>query len=273
MTAVRLDGVPVRLFDAWEQHSDALMREYAIGATGEGHPYSLGDVARARNARIAVGSLVRAAAHQEDGTLSAVDVTFTPAAADVEPGDFSMLQAVLDDANIRSRSGEFLTMPSLPEVVALRDWVCEEVVGQSSGREPRPWNGAIAGTSDAPLAVWSGVAELPNEEPWLVGDDHNRIVAASDAALRLLRWEAHDIVGQRILAVIPPRFREAHVAGFTHATVTGEHRLLGQPLDVHAWTHDGHEVPVTLTLEHMRAEQGRSVYVARLSAAMADDAT
>lgn len=265
MTAVRLDGVPVRLVEAWEQHSDALLREYAIGATGEGHPYSLHDVAGARNARIAFGNAVRAAALEQTPAAPAVDIVFDPASAELEPGDFSMLQAVLEDANTLAQNGEFLTMPSLPELVALRNWLCEEVVGQTSGREPRRWTGESGGTPDATLAVWPGVDDLPHDVPWLVGDDHNRIVAASDAAVRLLRWEGQDIVGQRVLVVIPPRLREAHVAGFTYAAVTGEHRLLGTPLHLEAWTHDGREVPITLTLERHRAERGRSVYVAWLA--------
>lgn len=262
MVTVAIIGAPLRLLHAWEEHSDALLREYALGWTGAGHPYSLGDLARARNARIALVDHIRHAPGSST-SQSTVDVEVTLPAS-VEPGDFSMLQAVAEHANTLARRGELLTLPSLPEIVALRNWVCEEVVGQAGGRAPLPWNPNEVATSDVPLASWAGIESLPSDRAWLVGDDHNRIVAASPPALALLRWGGHDIVGQRILVVIPPRFREAHVAGFTHATVTGSHRLLGQDLEVDAWTHDGDEVAVTLTLERHTAAGGRSVYVAWL---------
>lgn len=262
MTSVVLSDVPVRLFRAWEEHSDALLREYVLGAAGDGYAYSLGDVARARAARNAVGELIQQACASA-GKPSAVDLRFT-LPTPLTPGDFSMLQAVLDDAIKLARAGEFLTLPSLPELVALRNWVCEEVVAQASGGDPTAWSGASVTAPESPLAQWPGIAELPPTESWLVGDDHNRLIAVSDPAAELLGWDADDLVGQRILAVIPPSLREAHVAGFTHAMVTGEHTLLGHALEVHACTYDGREIPVTLTLHRHSALAGRSVYVATL---------
>ena len=263
MTAVVLAGVPVRLFQAWEEHSDALLREYVLTAAGPDQPYSLHDVARARNARMVVAEQVASGQASQEPAVDVV-VSLPPA---VTAGDFSLLQAVLEDAIAWSLRGEFLTLPSLPELVALRNWVCEQVVSQAAGAGPSPWDGSRVGTApDLPLLQWEGVASLPADRAWLVGDDRNRIIAASASARSLLRWDGHDIVGQRIISVIPPQLREAHVAAFTLATLSGEYRLLGQPLSLNAWTHDGDEVPITLTLER-HSTRGQTVYVAWLDAA------
>lgn len=263
MTSVVLNRVPVRLFLAWEEHSDALLREYVLGLAGDSHPYSVSDIARARAARNIVGELVREAEGASTGTRFAVDLRFTLSGG-VAPGDFSLLQAALEDANRQSRNGGFLTLPSLPEIVAVRNWVCQEVVAQASGREPTAWTGATADTPEAPLAEWPGIADLPSDAGWIVGDDHNLIIAASPPAAALLGWDPQELVGQRVIAVIPPAFREAHVAAFTHATLTGNHRLLGAALTMQAWTVGGEELPVTVTLQRHSALRGRVVYVAWL---------
>lgn len=265
VSAVVLKGVPVRLFQAWEEHSDALLREYVLTAAGPEQPYSTADVARAREARMAVARHVaRNSAGAEPA--STVDVTLK-LAPPVSATAFSMLQAVLEDAMAWAMRGEFLTLPSLPEVVALRNWVCEEIINQVAGARPAPWSGVtVDPSSDLPVPVWEGVADLPADRNWLVGDDHNRIIAASPGALRLLHWDEHELIGQRIIAVIPPALREAHVAAFTLATLSGEYRLLGKPLQLNAWTHDGQETPITLRLERY-TDGGKTAYVAWLDSA------
>ncbi len=253
--------LPVRLFFAWEEYSDALLREYVLMAESAGRPFGLNDVARARTARLTVSEQLRAAIGEDAGS---VDFAAT-LEGDVSESDFAVLQAVLDDATHLAACGELLTLPLLPELVALRNWVCEEVVAQAAGQPPTPWRdpGPTA-APDAPLAEWAGADALPVGQSWLVGDDHNRIIGASASALELLGWERDALIGQRILVVIPPELREGHIAGFTRAAALGEYRLLGQPLAVSAWTRDGRPVPVTLTLERHSARRGRTVFVAHL---------
>ena len=262
-TWVQLLGVPPVLFGAWEQYADALLREYVLAAIDG--PYGMRDVAKARQAQQAVSSAICAAdtAALDAARVLDVDVVLP---SNVVPQDFSLLQAILDHGNTLSRAGEFLTMPVLPELGALRNWMCDEAVSQAAGSAPKPWrfDPAIL-LDDTPIARWPGLADLPPDAPWLVGDDHNRVIDASGPALELLDWPREELVGQRIIAVIPPALRNAHVAAFANATVNGEHRRLGQPLQLDAWTHGGCIVPITLTLEHHTAAGGRSVYVGWLS--------
>lgn len=256
-----LKGVPLLLFRAWELHADNLLREYILAA-GPDYPYSSYDVTTAKQALDAVAAAVAAAA-AADPAAESVDVKVRP--PDGSPrGSFSTLQAILDHGNELARSGEFLTMPPLPEIVALRNWICEEVIEQAAGRAPITWFLAAAAGTDMPPAEWDGVPGLPTDRAWLVGDDHNRIIAASPMASEMLGWAENDLVGQRILAVIPPALRERHVAGFARATLTNHYTLLGKGLEVSAWTRSGTAEPITLTLEKHAATAGRTVFVAWL---------
>ena len=262
--SMRLLGVPPVLFGAWEQYADSLLREYVLAEVA-GLPYGMRDVARARHAQQAVASAVYAADTPSVDADRVLDLDVILPTG-VVPQDFSLLQGILDHGNALSRAGEFLTMPVLPELAALRNWLCDEAVSQAAGGVPTRWGSDRAVLlDDTPIAQWPGLADLPPDASWLVGDDHNRIIEASHPALSLLEWPRNELVGQRIIAVIPPALRNAHVAAFTNATVNGDHRLLDQPLQLDAWTHGGRTVPITLTLQHHTAAAGRSVYVGWLS--------
>lgn len=266
--AVELRRFPVELFLASEEQWGALLREYILRSMGAAEqPYDADEVGRANDALSEVGAALAAALGEEAAgppPYPALDLTLD--LVNATTGDFGMLQGILDDALRLARSGELLTLPSLPEVVSLRDWICEQVVEQTAGAESSAWRFSIGndGPWSAPAAQWDGIAALAQDTSWLVGDDHNRIVAASTAALDLLGWDEQELVGQRILAVIPPEWRERHVAGFTRSVVTGDDRLLHTPLPLAALTRSGEEVDITLTLSRHRARRGRTVYLARL---------
>lgn len=264
---VQLRRFPVELFLASEEQWGALLREYMLRSLGAAEqPYDAGEVGRANDALSEVGAALAEALGEDASTPPYPALDLTVDLVNATTGDFGMLQGILDDALRLARSGELLTLPSLPEVVSLRDWICEQVVEQTAGAESSAWRFSIGndGPWSAPAAQWEGVAALAQNTSWLVGDDHNRIVAASTAALDLLGWDEQELVGQRILAVIPPEWRERHVAGFTRSVVTGDDRLLHTPLPLAALTRSGEEVDITLTLSRHRARRGRTVYLARL---------
>jgi len=263
-TAVLLRDFPVALFDAGRVPWSDVLRDYLLrGIGGAEQPYDVDDLARSVRAL----DLVRVAA--TDAAEESPDVDRLDLVVPAEPGmagDFAVLQGALDHARSLALAGATLTPPMLPELVELRDWICEEVMAQTAGAAPQPWRF----TDRTDLHVegdeleWDRAILPPPDVSWIVGDDHNRIVAASPAALALLGWNSGELVGQRLLAVIPDRLREQHVAGFTRGVVNGEHRLLGVPLELPALTRDGREVPVTLTLQRHPARSGRAVFLARL---------
>ena len=254
---VVLESFPLRLFAAADEQWEAMLREYALrGLGGALQAYDNGEVTRAANALSVVGAAADAVDTGADrGTLH-LDV---PA-----PADFALLQGILDDALSLAVSGELLVFPSLPEVVTFRNWMCEQVLGQAAGAPSSPWQFV---PTDQPaqemVAGWDGADALPADTAWLLGDEHNRIVGASPAALAMLGWTAEDLIGQRLLAVVPPHLRERHVAAFTRSVISGG-TVRDEPMAVPALARDGREVPVVLTLSWHAARRGTRVYLARL---------
>lgn len=258
---VRLVAFPRRLFAAADEQWEGLLREYTLrGMGGSVQTYRADEVGQASDAL------------REVADAAAAPMSLLAPHLELEvshPGAFTVLQAILDDCRRLTVTGELLMLPSLPEVVALRDWICGEVIEQAAGADPRAWR--LHATTDPGYetgpAQWDPALAPPPQTAWLVGDDRNRIVAASAGALRLLGWDEQGLVGQRLLTVIPHHLREAHIAGFTRSVVSGDGSLLGRPLALPALTSDGREVPVTLTLTRHPARGGRHVYLALLDPA------
>lgn len=256
--AVRLVGLPVGMFEAAAEQWEGMLREYTLrGMGGEQQPYSATEITQAGSALgIVTEAVLRADPSEPDITIRLGDHT---------AGDLSLLQGILDDARHLALTGELLVLPSLPEIVALRDWICGETSEQVAGADPTPWWLEIRDDpADTAAPEWDESLVPPADTAWLVGDDRNRIVAASPAALRLLGWTDDDLVGQRLLVVIPHSLREAHIAGFTRSVVSGRGDLLGRPLSLPALGRDGTEIPVLLTLTRHSARAGRHVYLAQL---------
>lgn len=200
------------------------------------------------------------------GALS-VEVTVT----DTLASGLVALQEALDDADRLATSGELLLRLALPEVVALRDWCCNQVVAQAGGGPSVPWREDLLATAEiaARQAVafpqWDDTAVREALHPVIAADDRNRIIAVSPAAEELLGWPDGDLLGRRVVTVVPPRLREAHIAGFTRHLVTGEAHALGVDLRLPVLHADGHEMLCDLVLERAPASAGRMVYLARIA--------
>jgi len=98
--------------------------------------------------------------------------------------------------------------------------------------------------------------------PVVAADDSNRIVAVSPAMADLLGWAVDDLVGRRVVTLIPPRLREAHVAGFSRHLSTGEAHLLWIPLELPVLRADGTEIRCAVLIEQAAAEPGRRLHLA-----------
>ena len=263
---LRLLSVPVSLYAAAEAQWKGLLREYVLRGFGDFHQtYGVDEVARAGHAldvlTAAVEGIGRSAWTVSAGQHLDVEVHSSTVAAE----DFGLLQGVLDDAIRLSHAGELLVLAPLPEVVALRNWFCNQAMEQSAGAPAAPWQLRGEGPEHPPTRVtWDASIEPSHQTAWLIGDDHNRIVAASPPALELLGWPEDQLVGQRLLTVIPPAYREAHLAAFTRSVVEDVGRILGKPIQLRALRADGSQVPITLTLTRHGASVGRTVFLGRL---------
>ncbi len=85
----------------------------------------------------------------------------------------------------------------------------------------------------------------------------------SPAALAFLGFrDESDLVGRRIITIIPRRFHQAHIAGTTLHMTNGRSPLLGIHVTVPVVRADGNEAPVELEINPHRSSAGRKVFVA-----------
>jgi PAS domain S-box-containing protein len=289
MTA-RVIGLPTALWLAAQQHHDTLLRELALHRVAAGKPTQ--DLARADRARsllaeqvaLAVDEARRAGRAERqlpehhpaplEDLPPTLDLTLhvTQQAA----GDFALLQDVLDTAERLAERGALLARAGLPEVVAVRDWLCNQVIAQIGGTEGSAWPGTdaerFAGLSDIDTSAlgWDVSSVADATQGLVAADDANRIIAISGPLAELLQWEARELVGRRVVAIVPHRYREAHVAGMTRHLTTGAAHVLGVPLELPVLCRDGTEVMCSFRIEAHGTSVGRTVYTARIEPLDAD---
>jgi PAS domain S-box-containing protein len=274
---VRLLGVPLLVHAAWQPHVEAMLREYLLTTLDEG----TGEEAITLHAE-ASDALALLAEHLPkpdigegleqmmavalDPARSSADVT-VPVPAESVP-HFASLGRALDAAIVASAGNVFLTPPTQPELQTFRRWVCRQVEEQSRGASPEPWR-------IEEIATWKLSPSPPGWDPDVVStsherlvatDDTNTIIAVSPAAATLLGYaEPGMLVGRRLVAIVPPRYRQAHLAGFTLHLYAGRREIIDHSTRLHALRQDGTEVCVELLVRASPMEGERTVYVASLT--------
>ena len=173
---VTLPSMPATLWLAAVQHHDALLRELVLYlAEHEGPPV---DLALADAARGQVGAALSAAveAAQRAGTARppvppghptplphVPDTLDLPVPVPAHAGaSYAALQDALDVAERLAHAGRLLVRPGLPEIVEVRDWLCEQVVAQLAGVPAAPWPGTTPPTR-SPSTRPPGA---PGTTPW-----------------------------------------------------------------------------------------------------------
>lgn len=285
---VLLEAMPPTLWLAAREHHDALLRELALyRAEHPADAQGRADLARADAARQllsqavmqavdaarARGAVERPLPESHPGNLPAVPPSMDLRLA-VEPGqgaDFAQLQDALDEAERLSLAGRLLVRPGLPEIVAVRDWACQQVIAQLAGAPSAPWVGADEEAHAARDESWRRSLDWDDAEirvadhGVVAADESNRIVAISRPLAELLGWLPEDLVGRRVVAIVPHRFREAHVAGFSRHLSTGRAHVIGVPLELPVLRADGSELVCALLIEARRTPAGRTVYLSRIT--------
>lgn len=286
--AVVLLSLPPMLWMAAREHHDAVLRELALYAAA--HPddapgpekIALADKARAWISTRVVAELDRLAAsaaisHRilpegHPSPLPAAPASFdldVPVPADAAEA-FAALQDVLDAAESLAVRGLLLARPGLPEIVAVRDWACEQAISQQGGVLPSPWPGTgqerftvlVHDRAEPEVPDWDAHLVTDSDRGAIAADDANRIIAVSRSLADALGWSVEDLVGRRVVVLIPPELREAHVAGFTRHLATGEAHVLGVPLRLPVLRADGTRLDCSFLIEQTPATTGRAVYVA-----------
>jgi PAS domain S-box-containing protein len=261
---VRFAHLPVALYSAWQEHADAILREAMLVALNDNDGELPEEFALASEALSALAASTTDIFIPRPGMPTHLDVDVTLPRSTI--GSFPVLRDVLRRCSEMSADGLLLVPPSLPEIQAVRRWVCDEAGRQGQRLAPRPW--ADAAVEDVPLDPMSADA-IDAVRSAAVGqiaaDGWNRIIAVSPAAAELLGWAPAELEGRRVVSIIPPPLRDAHVASFTRQMLGAPPRILGTPTDVSALHRDGQEVPVTLLIERKTDAGGRPIFVATLA--------
>ena len=271
---VELLDVPLLLVSAWLEHSGALLREHLLMVLDQGDPG--GALGRHAAATEVLALLEEQWPELELGLdpdellAGAVEPLVTAARLELSVprshlSGFGELERLMEDALGPADRGETLTPPTQPEFRALRRWLVRQVEEQARGAAPEPLRiyGEDVGPTRAPVE-WDGSGVDTATAALVAADDTDRIVAISQAALALIGHSRDELLGHRLLTIIPARFHQAHLAGFTMHLVNGRGPLLGLPVQVPILRADGAEQPVELLITAQVLPRGRSVFIAEL---------
>jgi len=283
--SVRLLGLPPTLWLAARQHHDALTRELVLYLAEHDVAGRDVDVPASDRARATISTAVIAAVEhaQQSGTARPVLPTGHPSPLPDVPEpldlelqvptafghDFTALQDTLDTAEWLAETGLLLVRPGLPEITAIRDWACEQITAQLAGVPPKRWPGTdqerftLAAFDHEPnLGDWDVAVVHDSPRGVVAADDANRIVAVSRSLADALGWSVEELVGRRVVTLIPHRLREAHVAGFTRHLSTGASHVLDVPLTLPVLRSDGTEFTADFLVQQAPTSRGRAVYLA-----------
>ena len=271
---IELLDVPLLMHAAWQEHASALLRDFLLVQL-DTEPDALEWHARASDALNVLHTQLPAPDLGDDpSALMATAIepgvslaTATLALPVTSVANFEILDDLLDRAVAAADEGLLLIPGTQPEVQEMRTWLCDQVREQSSrAAQPVPW---VARTD-----IWRPMTTVGYDD-WdlrevsdstaalLATDEASVVIAVSPGALHFLGFAAAtDLVGRRIITIIPARFRQAHIAGTTLHVVNGRQPLLGVRVTVPVLLADGTEAVAELLVEPRRRSAGRKVFIA-----------
>lgn len=275
VSLITLRHVPLLMHAAWQEHAAALLREYLLHVLDDDDAV-LDKHARASAAMSLLHDQLPAPILPADPDALMADAIEPHVTADevvlqiptASLGNFETLDELLRSAIVQSRAGAFLSPPTQPEIDEMRQWMCSEVARQAAGdTTATPWLARtdVSATLADQASLTADYAQLSKvEEPLLATDGASIIVAVSQAALSLLGYRhAEQLLGRRVIVVVPARFHQAHIAGTTLHATNGRDNLLEVPIQVPMVRADGSEVSVRIEVRPQRLVDDRHVFVAR----------
>ncbi len=256
-STIRLLDAPVLLALATLDHGAAVRRELDLRALGGTASEGL-SVDRYVDL---TGVRSRLEAARRDGLGSAdVEVAVTDQAVWAALNHL----ALVEEGDRMSREGELLAPPSIPEVARCRHWLLTEISWQLKGAAATAWQGdaePIEHTTPLVPIDPQLAAELSNRPGAVVlADGDNRILYLDPEAEALLGWASPELRGSRLTRLVPPRFRDAHLAGFVRHSLEGTTTIMGTPTRLPALTRSGEEVEIDLLVEEVSEPSGRRLF-------------
>lgn len=276
VSRVELLEFPLLIHAAWQEHSATLLREYLLMSLDDGDETAA--FVRHAEASEALHLLAEQApvldvgedphAVMSDAVEPAVTAeTFVLTVPRTMLGNFDVLDEMMNDAVAAADAGNMLIPTTQPEVREMRRWLCDQVRAQTlTGAEPEPYTADLHHDVVLDRHVprgWDATEVTASSRALIAGNDSGEIIAVSPSAADLLGYRADELIGRRVLTVIPHRFRQAHVAGMTLHAINGRSPLLQQEVTVPVLRADGSEQEATLLLQSVPVARER-VFLAEL---------
>lgn len=274
---VQLLNMPLLMHAAWQEHAAALLRELLLVRLDEDldvleHHAAASDALSVLFEQVPAPDLlddpaaIMATATDPHLSVERLDL----AVPEPSTAHFDVLDTMLDEAVRLAERGELLSPPTQPEIQAMRQWLCRQVREQTRGGSPLAWASPMvtSGPRDegALELVWDTAVVDDSDLAQVAADDTNLILAVSRSAASLLRYDdPADLVGKRLLSMIPARYHQAHIAGFTLHLVNGRSPLLGKRVIAPVMCGDGSERLLEILIEADQLPNGRQVFVAELA--------
>ena len=271
---VELHNVPLLMHAAWQEHAAALLRDFLLLSL-EDEPDALELHAQASEALGLLRDQLPTPEVGDDAEAIMASAVEPEVSSEVSmlavPRDsvthFETLDHLMDRAVAAADGGLLLVPATQPEIQEMRAWLCGQVRDQSRGRAaPAAWAARTDVRQPVDGAVvtdWDPQEVFGSDLALLAADESSIVVAVSRAALALLGFrDAGELVGRRVISIIPPRFRQAHIAGTTLHSVNGRAPLLGARVAVPVLLADGSEKAVDVRIDAHRRSAGRKVFIA-----------
>jgi len=269
---VELLNMPLLMHAAWQEHAAALLREMMLIRLDDDlsaleHHAGASDALSVLFEQVPVPDLGEdPEAIMSSATEPAVSLSkLTLRVPRTSLTHFDLLDNMLEDAVTLADLGELLSPPTQPEIRVMRKWICEQIRSQTEGGAGLAWvSSTDAHPSVTPVPLdWDPAEVNDSERALLTTDDANLIIAASSSTLAAMGY-AHldDLVGKRLISIIPLRYHQAHIAGFTLHLINGRSPLLGQRVTVPVVRADGSEQDMELELGVTPLPSGRKIFTA-----------
>lgn len=274
---VELLNFPLLMHAAWQEHAAALLREFLLVQLDEDDPRSFEQHAQASDAMNVLYEQVPVPdlGQQPEAIMTRAleprvsAARLSLAVPETSVPHFAALNALLSQATALAEQGMLLVPPSQQEISEMREWICSQVRDQSTragNAAPAPWSSVTVPSRQAELSLdpgWDPHEINGSDRARLAMDERSIIVAVSRSTAQFLGYhDADDLLGHRIIRIVPVRYHQAHIAGTTLHMTNGRSPLLSRRVTVPVLRADGTEVLTTLMVEPRLLPGGHRLFIA-----------